>query len=1247
MMGGSSSKGQEKYRCVQLHNAIVGGNETAARELLICGAVSPNNKLFTHSRKLVLPLFTAVENNCLSLVEVLLQYDASTSTFNREGLTPLHLAVSQNLLDVAETLIRHQADPSSVNAQGDTALHVAATYGLVNMALLLLRSGASVNSAGKLQRTPLHSACAIPGNLNMITTLLNNGADPDALDEEHRAPLLYLGQLGNMQGIDCLIQAGAQKNTCDLHRKTALHVTVENEEVAATRSLIRHQCDINWQDSNGQTPLHKAVEKEYCELVTILLQNGADANLPNSSGVLPLRTAVWKKNVDITQKLLLNGGAEVNACDKTGITPLHVACLYALKNNENDKTLVELLLNSGADVNIRCTKHGRSPLHNAVEAKNDETVMLLIRGGADTSMVDSKGRTPQSLSTDSNITALLSDNSLYHIGNFSNGLNRTPTTGRIDLSTNHTTPARPTNLYTPPTSRSNQQGRLIDGINHAPPIPPRDGSFNHSADLLGPVASSSMNVVRHNFVWSSLKDGGNSSSNSNQTVNNKTIDLPCPSKLLSFPTTFGAGKNSPQILCYSISKSAQLIDTKVGCLLTVEYASVLSNILLYVEALNYSPDILPLPTSHRLCSNLVHFYTHYITGSNQQILINGQEARPEKEVPHFEKSVVVKFPLRKSLVELYDETEQDIKIYVSYDEGFTWEEAGSQLEKIYMDNNTSDPDTVYFATTETDELGLYAVVLCSRQDVKNIKPGDEKITSSVDPSINASVDLSQDEKCTVELVAENVVQDTLHKLQADDFPYVVSCSRLVSISFKSRDDSLQAKQLVTIHVPCTLPANTNHGELSYRVLKKCEELNATGWWSGNEQEWSDVTEKECQHLQTSSKGRRLLGANQSASPQHISFTIILNSSSRSSLLIVAVRTFSSSLSSHLASLPKEIDKLQTSSNICFMVHQKSNKLSHITCDAVADAQAKGVSKMYETSGLYKGTLPSVAQLVQERDVLVISAVGGVKMGIGEGSRKVVFHSCLLPFSEHFNIKGATCSYNTNEEYIGYIEITKDPKSADDKFKPRSALNSESSVLVMENNSAMDRTHSSTSSAQQSSKMLLASLPVELPRKSKHKVTKPSPSAAPVEKELLNDKLLQQICKDLDKPELRELAFQLDISKQKVDEFFLRFLDRSDQAGVAMLHEWSREKIAGNHDPVPLFCDALRCIGRETLSQDVAQRCNPFVLEELRNLAPLPVLTEDGSVELPPQASEASSDEPPIPSRDPITRLPTGLFSIPE
>ena len=55
------------------------------RELLLCGAVSPNSKLFTQSRKLDHPLFTAVENHCLQLVEVLLEYGASTSAANKEG----------------------------------------------------------------------------------------------------------------------------------------------------------------------------------------------------------------------------------------------------------------------------------------------------------------------------------------------------------------------------------------------------------------------------------------------------------------------------------------------------------------------------------------------------------------------------------------------------------------------------------------------------------------------------------------------------------------------------------------------------------------------------------------------------------------------------------------------------------------------------------------------------------------------------------------------------------------------------------------------------------------------------------------------------------------------------------------------------------------------------------------------------------------------------------------------------------
>lgn len=71
---------------VLLNKCFADGNEDVVRDLLLCGAISPNNKVFVHSRKLVLPLITAVENNCLPLVQILLEHDASTSVLNQEGL---------------------------------------------------------------------------------------------------------------------------------------------------------------------------------------------------------------------------------------------------------------------------------------------------------------------------------------------------------------------------------------------------------------------------------------------------------------------------------------------------------------------------------------------------------------------------------------------------------------------------------------------------------------------------------------------------------------------------------------------------------------------------------------------------------------------------------------------------------------------------------------------------------------------------------------------------------------------------------------------------------------------------------------------------------------------------------------------------------------------------------------------------------------------------------------------------------
>ena len=60
----------------------------------------------------------------------------------------------------------------------------------------------------------------------------------------------------------------------------------------------------------------------------------------------PLPNAVWEQNKEIVE-LLINHGADVNAKNDDAGTPLHAA---SMKDN---KEIVELLINRGADINAK------------------------------------------------------------------------------------------------------------------------------------------------------------------------------------------------------------------------------------------------------------------------------------------------------------------------------------------------------------------------------------------------------------------------------------------------------------------------------------------------------------------------------------------------------------------------------------------------------------------------------------------------------------------------------------------------------------------------------------------------------------------------------------------------------------------------------------------------------------------------------------------------------------------------------
>ena len=137
----------------------------------------------------------------------------------------------------------------------------------------------------------------------------------------------------------------------------------------------------------GESPnelLHQAVIDGNIEAVKQHIAAGADVNAKDENGVTPLH---WTETKEIAE-LLIAKGADVNAKDDwSGSTPLHRAATFGYKE------IAELLIAKGADVNAR-TGSGETPLDLAIKYKNTGYVVDLIRkhGGKTSEELKAEGK---------------------------------------------------------------------------------------------------------------------------------------------------------------------------------------------------------------------------------------------------------------------------------------------------------------------------------------------------------------------------------------------------------------------------------------------------------------------------------------------------------------------------------------------------------------------------------------------------------------------------------------------------------------------------------------------------------------------------------------------------------------------------------------------------------------------------------------------------------------------------------------
>ena len=125
-------------------------------------------------------------------------------------------------------------------------------------------------------------------------------------------------------------------------------------------------------------------ERVQREGVKILLEEGADPNAQDASGETPLHIVARGSGDPELLAVLLTGGANPNLLSKRDISPLFWAAM------RDDLAAVELLLHYGADktVNVRVNAadealRGFTALHYAALRGRPEIVKALLRVGAD------------------------------------------------------------------------------------------------------------------------------------------------------------------------------------------------------------------------------------------------------------------------------------------------------------------------------------------------------------------------------------------------------------------------------------------------------------------------------------------------------------------------------------------------------------------------------------------------------------------------------------------------------------------------------------------------------------------------------------------------------------------------------------------------------------------------------------------------------------------------------------------------
>lgn len=324
------------------------------------------------------PYEVALRSDRLDMLEALAGLEASPRLSSEVLENCLVEALGRGAWQTSEFLLGRKVSPNLL-VEADLPLLVwAMTTNREGAVDLLIRHQVDIHAASKLG-TPLVLAYS-QGNLALFDRLLTLGAAANQLDLTGRMLGVATIQEGKPDFTNRLLESKVDVNAKGKDQVSMLEAAFRLRQETLFVKLVQAGGKLGALDDQGRTFLERAtVEKDH-RWMELLLAQGVDANQRAVGSKDPLWWCSYGQGDPLAAEILLGAGADINAPDAAGITPID---LMLQKDNFR---VARYLFSRGAKTSDK--------MWDSLRQKNYDMMRILLAHGAGDPSVADRGQTP-------------------------------------------------------------------------------------------------------------------------------------------------------------------------------------------------------------------------------------------------------------------------------------------------------------------------------------------------------------------------------------------------------------------------------------------------------------------------------------------------------------------------------------------------------------------------------------------------------------------------------------------------------------------------------------------------------------------------------------------------------------------------------------------------------------------------------------------------------------------------------------